>query len=99
MTKKYSKSVADQKELLKKIIKQISGDIENIAGALEPEFIIIGKGVIYCLEPSSRTFINLNRGTRIYIISYCTNDKVLVYTYNNQIVEIDIKEIRLAEYD
>ena len=99
MAKKYSSSVAEQKELLKKIIKQASGDLEKIEGGLEPEFIIVGKGVVYCLEPSSRTFIHINRNTKVYIISYCTDDKVLVYTHNNQIVEIDLKELRLAEYD
>ena len=38
----------------KKLIKQISGDINEKDGDLLPEYIIKGKGHTWCYQPSSR---------------------------------------------
>ena len=92
MKKKYKKGLEHQKKIVAKIIKQISGNFDEF-GDLIPEFVISGKVVVYCYEPSSRTFINIERGTSAFIIDYCTNDRVLIYTYTNQIVEIDMDDI------
>jgi len=92
MKKKYKKGIEHQKKTVAKIIKQISGNFDEI-GELLPEFVITGKGIMYCYEPSSRTFVNIERGISSFIIDYCTNGRVLIYTYTNQIVEIDIDDI------
>lgn len=94
MRKKYIKGIEHQKKIVAKIIKQISGDIENIDGDLVPEYIIAGYGTLYCYEPSTRTFVNVERGTTAFIVDYCTNERVLIYTYTNHILEIDIKDLQ-----
>ena len=37
-------------EVLKNIVRQISGKLEDFEGALYSEYMIIGSGIIYCLS-------------------------------------------------
>ena len=92
MKKKYKKGLEHKKKVVAHIIKQISGNFDELEELL-PEFVIVGTGVIYCYEPSSRTFINIERGTTAFVVDYSTNDRAMIYTCTNQIVEIDIDEL------
>lgn len=98
MSDKPKKPLTSLQKRLKKIMRQISGDVEDLSGTLIPETIIVGDGVIYCYSPSAREFVKINRGTRIYILKHYT-DKVLIYTIDGHIVEIDEDELLFIGFD
>jgi len=84
-----------KKKKLKKIMSQVSGDIENLEGDLEEPKMIRGSGILYCYEPSTRQFLKLNRGTVVYIITKSSKheDKFLVYAQEGVVVLLDEREI------
>ena len=93
MAKKNTSKLEFQKERLKKILKQVSGNFSDFEGDLIPEKVIRGSGILYCFEPSTREFVKLSRGTKVHVIEEITKDKSLIYTYSNQVVEIETEEL------
>lgn len=98
MTDKLPKPLSRLQRRLKKIMKQVSGDVENISGDLIPEMAIVGTGVVYCYSPSAREFVKINRGTRAYILKHY-EEKVLIYTMEGHIVEIEEDELIFIGFD
>ena len=89
------------KSKLKDIIKQISGDIENMNGDLVLPLIVRGQGMLFCYQPSTREMVKINRGTAVYIIDKESfeDERVLVYTYEGHVVLIDTKELIPIGFD
>jgi len=85
---------------LKKILRQVSGDISNIQGDLIPEMAIKGHGIIYCYEPSTREFIKICRGGKAFIVEEENKiGKVLIYTYEGFLVEIEADQLTHIGFD
>ncbi len=89
------------KSKLKDIIKQISGDIENMSGDLVVPRIIKGEGILFCYQPSTREMVKVNRGTAAYIIDekILQDGRVMVYTYEGHVVLIDERELIVIGFD
>tara|TARA_Y100000004_G_C8873276_1_gene394279 strand:+ start:213 stop:509 length:297 start_codon:yes stop_codon:yes gene_type:complete len=86
-------------ELVKKIVKQLSGEVDE-ESELEPEYSLQGIGHIYCYQPLDRTFVKVNRGQKIFLISEINSEnKVLVYTMCGRVVIIDYDELYFTEFD
>ncbi len=83
-----------------KIIKQISGDIDEDHELIDA-YVIRGSGKIYCYEPNERSFIGLNRGVTVYILyeNYDTMGRSLVYTVNGELACIDPEELILLGFN
>ena len=93
------KITKDIQNLVKKIVKQLSGD-PILDEELEPEYSLNGVGHIHCYQPIDRTFARIARGQKIFLLSEVNSDnKVLVYTNCGRVVIIDYDEISLTEFD
>jgi len=80
------------KDKVKKIIKQITGKVDDDHGELIPMIAVKGtKGHIWCYHPTEKMFVRVKRGTMGYIISddASEEDKLLIYTVTSQIVVIE----------
>ena len=100
-TKKKPKDT-ELEERLKKIIKQISGSVDEEHGELTPEVSITGKGIIFCYSSIERSFVSINRGTKAYIVreNYGYSKKVLIYTVERgHLVEIEKEELIYTRFD
>lgn len=82
------------KDLIKKLTSQITGDISFSDGPLQAPYMIKGKGVIYCYSIMLKQFVKLERGTEIFVVSDELDDKdrILVYA-NPYIVAMPFDEI------
>ena len=81
---------------VKKIIKQITGKVDDDHGELIPMIAIKGtKGYVWCYHPTEKRFIRVRRGTLGYIISdkIDKEDKLLIYTATSQIIIIEKDEL------
>lgn len=85
-------------ELLKKVLSQISGDLEPEED-LVPEYTIIGKGHIMCYDPNTRSFKRVSRGITAYVIkeNYDIMGRSLIYTYYGDVVCIEPEELFLLK--
>ena len=73
---------------LKKIIKQIAGNIKS-GHELYPEVVIAGDGYISCYSPLDRFFVKVRRGLAAYVVEEdVTEEKTLIYTIGGNLVEI-----------
>ena len=83
------------KEKLKRIIKQVSGNIDDIEGDLLASATIQGNGDIWCYAPLINRMTRIRRGTRVYIISEeeDTEGRVLAYTATVEVVLIRKDEL------
>tara|TARA_R100001082_G_scaffold45877_1_gene24464 strand:- start:655 stop:954 length:300 start_codon:yes stop_codon:yes gene_type:complete len=99
MPKKLKKS-EDKAELVKKIIKQISGDLTE-EDELIPEVAIAGSGDIWCYDPVSRIHRKIYRGVKAFILyeNYDTLGRSLIYTHSGDMVCIEPEEIIHTGYD
>lgn len=90
----------DAKSLMKRIMKQIGGDIDA-ESELIPEYCINGKGIMFCYDPSNRTFVKVTRGSTVYVIyeNYDTQGRSLIYTIYGDLVCIDPEELFLLGLD
>ena len=86
---------AGDKEKLKKIIKQVSGKIDDIEGDLLQSARIQGNGDMWCYAPLTNQMTRVHRGTRVYIISEKEDHdgRVLVYTTTVEVVLIKKAEL------
>ncbi|HBY69720.1 MAG TPA: hypothetical protein DEG69_19465 [Flavobacteriaceae bacterium] len=96
--------MGDKKTLtdkLKNIVRQISGKLEDFEGSLYPESMIIGSGILYCLSADNKTFVKVERGISVYIVThnYDTQGRSLVYTVHGDIIVIDPEELKEIGFD
>ena len=85
----------------KKLIKQISGKIDEKDGELLPEYIIKGKGHIWCYQPTVRKMLRISRNIKVYILSDEEDalGRVLVYTSIGDVIAIEKDELFETGYN
>jgi hypothetical protein len=86
-----AKKVKDVKsDLIKQIIKQVSGDLSE-ENELIPEVAIDGTGEIWCWDPGHRTHRKIYRGVKAFILyeKYDNLGRTLIYTHAGDMVCID----------
>ena len=88
-------------EKLKNIVRQISGKLEDFEGDLYPEYIIHGSGAMFCLSADNKSFVKVERGISVYVVShnYDTQGRSLVYTIHGDIVVIEPEEMSEIGFD
>jgi hypothetical protein len=86
---------------LRNLIRQISGKIRESDGELLPEYIIKGRGIIYCPAADARKFIKISRNIGVYLVSenYDTQGRSLVYTHYGDLILIDPEELEKIGFD
>jgi len=69
------------KERIEQIIRQITGKGLDKSKNLVSPAIIKGSGIIFLWAPTKKTLIKVNRGIRVYVVSYEMDekDRVLIY--------------------
>jgi hypothetical protein len=78
-----------QKALIKQIIKQLSGEVDEKV-ELVPQYGIEGKGYMFCFQPSTKSFVKIYKNQIIYVLGeYDNGNRLLVYTTCGKIVEIN----------
>jgi|TARA_Y100000310_G_C20385491_1_gene670211 hypothetical protein len=95
MTKKNQESAR-----LEQIIRQISGNVKEDDLPV-PEVAIKGRGYIWCYYPSKHEFIRIHRGIKAYIIDNKINKsgRILIYTLNGRVIEIEPNELINTGFD
>ena len=85
---------------VKQLIKQISGELTE-EDELIPEVAIIGKGEMWCWDPSNRTHKKISRGIKAFILQENFDDfgRTLIYTLNGEMVCIEPEELLHTGYD
>ena len=89
-------------ELIKRLIKQISGKIETTDGELLPEYRIKGKGIIWCYAPADKNIVQVSRGIGVYLIDTGDgqgDEKCLIYSQMGGLYMIDCHEIEEIGFD
>ena len=86
---------------IKIILKQAAGSVKPSDGELIPEVSIRGVGHIFCYSPSKKSYVNVTRGLKAYIIDEELYKKgnILIYTFTAQLVEIDPDELIYTGFD
>ena len=86
---------------IKRLVKQLSGKLEESDGPLIPEYMISGRGHIWCWAPTSKKMVKITRNAAAYLINGEASDdgKVLIYTAFGDIVLIDPDELELIGFD
>ena len=95
-------NTSDSKKRIKQIVRQFSGTLlEEEVEELIPEHAIIGTGYLFCFDPSKRIFIKINRGSKAFIVDERENSsgRVLIYTFNGELVEISPDELLYTGFD
>ena len=89
------------KALLKKILRQISGNIKKDHGKLILPVLIGGKGYIGCYDTVQRKIVMIRRGIICYILDEKKDelDRIMVYTINGEVILIEESEIIYAGYN
>jgi len=79
----------------------MSGALTEDDSVLLPEASILGTGIIFCYSPSQRRFVKILRGIKALVIDDSTIDpnRVLIYTVDGFLVEIDSDELLHTGYD
>ena len=87
-------------EFIKRLIKQISGDITEET-ELIPEVAIAGSGEMWCWDPSSRMHKKIYKGVKAFIIQENFDDfgRTLIYTLNGEMVCVEPEELLYTGYD
>lgn len=94
------RSIENIKDLCTQIINQLSGkpdeDVE-----LVPEYGIVGTGIMYCYEYTTKNYVPVSRGQKVFVLDLTPDDlnRVLIYTTCARIVRIDIEELIYTECD
>ena len=86
---------------IKRIIRQISGRVEEDDGPLAVPSLISGKGFIWCYNPRDRDMIRIRRGTKVFIVDSRTDDKgrVMVYAESGEIALIEQEELLVLGFN
>ena len=87
-------------ELVKKIIKQISGELTE-DDTLVPEVAIMGSGEVWLWDPTSRTHRKAYRGVKAFILyeNYDNLGRTLIYTLAGDMLCIDPDELLHTGFD
>jgi|TARA_A100000164_G_C21798319_1_gene719379 hypothetical protein len=90
----------DTTSLVKKIIKQISGNLTE-TDELLPEIAIGGSGEVWCWDPANRIHKKIYRGVKAFILqeNYDNFGRTLIYTHAGDMICIDPEEILHTGYD
>ena len=96
--------MADYKKLeshIRKAFKQVSGSIKEEDGELLPEVAVICHGFVICYLPASRSFTKITCGTKAILITDKETEtgRILIYTFDGQLVEIEKKYITVTGAD
>jgi hypothetical protein len=69
------------KDRIEQIIRQISGKGLSKSDELITPAMIKGSGIIFLWSPTKKTLIKVNRGIRVYVVSYDMDekDRMLIY--------------------
>jgi len=69
------------KDRIEQIIRQISGKGIKKSTELVSPAMIRGTGIIFLWAPTKKTLLKVNRGIRVYVVSYQMDekDRVLIY--------------------
>jgi|TARA_R100001163_G_scaffold21559_1_gene18352 hypothetical protein len=89
-----------KESLIKKIIKQISGDLTE-DDSLLPEVAIDGSGEMWCWDPAHRTHRKIYRGVKAFILyeQYDSLGRTLIYTHAGDMICIEPDELIHTGYD
>lgn len=82
---------------IEQIIRQITGKkLDKSTNMITPA-MIKGSGIIFLWAPTKKTFMKVNRGIRVYVVSYEMDkkDRILVYDGSNllAIYPDDLEEV------
>ena len=76
------------------IMSQISGEDIDESTAMIPQYRIKGKGIGYYWDPTTKSFIKINKGINVYVISYKMDDKRRILVYDTRrMFAIPFKEL------
>jgi hypothetical protein len=66
---------------IEQIIRQITGKKLDKSSSMITPAMIKGSGIIFLWAPTKKTLMKVNRGTRVYVVSYEMDekDRILVY--------------------
>ena len=87
-------------ELVKRIIKQISGEV-SADDELIPEVAIVGSGDIWLWDPAHRTHRKAYRGVKAFILyeNYDNLGRTLIYTHAGDMLCIEPEELLYTGFD
>lgn len=94
------RNIQNIKDLCVQIGNQLAGrPDENLE--LIPEYGIIGNGILYCYEYTTKNYIPIARGQKVFIIDIEADflNRVLIYTSCARIIKIDFDELIYTECD
>ena len=79
---------------VEQIVRQITGKKVDKTKDLINSAMIKGSGIVFLWAPTKKTLLKVNRGIRVYVVSYDMDekDRILVYDGYN-IICIEHKEI------
>ncbi len=97
MAKKQTDSKSD---LVKRLIKQISGNLSE-EDELIPEVAIEGSGEMWCWDPARRAHKKIYRGVKAFILyeNYDSFGRTLIYTHGGDMICIEPEELIHTGYD
>ena len=86
---------------LQNLLRQISGKVKETDGELYPEYMIKGRGALYCPAADGRKFVKISRNIGVYLVSenYDTQGRSLVYTHYGDLILIDPEELEEIGFD
>lgn len=91
--------IEHQKKLIRQIIKQLSGEVDEEVD-LVPEYGINGDGYMFCFQPSSRSFVKIYKNQNVYVLGELDEGKkLLIYTTCGKIVEIDTDKVYKMDFN
>ncbi len=87
-------------DLVKKIMKQISGTLDE-KETLVPEVAIKGSGDMWCFDPVTKIHKKIYRGVKAFILyeNYDYLGRALIYTLAGDMVCIEPDELLHTGYD
>jgi|TARA_R100000750_G_C2327427_1_gene88775 hypothetical protein len=89
-----TKTKSEAERVLKILYKQLSGKLTE-EDLLIPPVIIKGSGPMWAYDPFSKTIVNIERGSIVYILEkeYDLQGRTLIYCVNADIICVDPEEI------
>ncbi len=82
-------------EIIKKITRQLSGEVKSDSEDLVPHYTIKGNGESYYFSYIDRTFIKITKGLQVFIVceKFDSRDRTLVYTATHDLILIEPDEL------
>tara|TARA_R110002020_G_scaffold37239_1_gene112423 strand:+ start:22843 stop:23139 length:297 start_codon:yes stop_codon:yes gene_type:complete len=87
-------------EKIRKIVKQLSGELDPDDDELEPAYKIKGTGHLWCFSPISNSMVRILRGSKVYLLqeNIKNEDEVMIFVAY-EVVNIDKNEIIKLGYN